>query len=152
MPVGHVEELRGVLFEAYDGFGDKRLKDLGRDAPFIVDDRAKGDLDAKGNLFLWFCQIWIHVEAPDRVRVTLRGGVPEGTAVTEWFQAHGAKHSNFGLEVIITPANVGDLEALAKAFLAITKSKYEVKAYKYVVPRVAISLRKLRDVLGHAWA
>ena len=152
MPVGSVEELRSVLFDAYDGFGDKRLKDLGRDAPFIVDDRGKGDLDAQGHLFLWFCQIWALVEAPDRVRVTLRGGVPEGAAAAHWFQAHGAHHSNFGLEVVITPANVGELEALAKSFLAITKSRYEVKAYKYVVPRVAKSLRKLRDVLGQAWA
>jgi len=152
MAVGSVEELRGVLFKAYDGFGDKRLKDLERDAPFIVDDRGKGDLDAQGHLFLWFCQIWAQVEAPDRVRVTLRGGVPEGVAVAAWFQAHGAQHNNFGLGVVITPANVGDLEPLAKSFLAITKSRYEVKAYKFVVPRVAKSLRKLRDVLGHAWA
>lgn len=152
MPVGSVEELRGVLFDAYDGFGDKRLKDLGRDTPFIVDDRGKGDLDAQGHLFLWFCQIWAQVEAPDRVRVTLRGGVPDGAAAAQWFQAHDAHHSNFGLEVIITPANAADLETLAKSFLAITKSRYEVKAYKYVVPRVAKSLRKLRDVLGHAWA
>ena len=76
----------------------------------------------RDHLFLWVCQIWAQVEASDRVRVTLRGGVREGAAVTEWFQAHGAQHSNFGLEVIITPLNVGDLEALAKSFLAITKS------------------------------
>lgn len=152
MPVGSMEELRGVLFGAYDGFADKRLKDLGRDEPFIVDDRGKGDLDAQGRLFLWFCQILVRVEAPDRVRVILRGDVPEGAGVKEWFQAHSAQHSNFGLEVVLTPADVGDLDALAKAFLAITKSRYEVKSYKYVVPRVAKSLRRLREVLTEAWA
>lgn len=45
-----------------------------------------------------------------------------------------------------------DLDDLAKAFQAITKSKYDVKAYKYVVPRVAASLRQLRQVLAKAWA
>lgn len=152
MAVASVEELRGFIFKAYDGFADKRLKDLGRDAPFIVDDRAKGDYDAQGRLFLWFCQIQVRVETPDRVRLTFRGGTPESDAVSAWFQAHGAHYSNAGLEVAITPANVAELEALAKTFLAITKSRYEVKAYKFVVPRVAKSVRKLRDVLGHVWA
>ncbi len=56
MAVGSVEELRGVLFKAYDGFGDKRLTDLGRDAPFILDDRGKGDLDAQGHLSCGFAR------------------------------------------------------------------------------------------------
>ncbi len=152
MAVATVEELRRSLFEAYDGFADQRLKDLGRDSPFIVDDRAKGDYDARGKLFLWFCQILAQVETPERVRLMFWGGTPESKAVSAWFEAHGAHRSNVGLEVIITPANVADLDELAEAFRAIIKSRYEVNAYKYVVPRVAKSVRKFREVLSQAWA
>ena len=152
MAVASAEELRGVLFKAYDGFADKRLKDLGRDAPFIVDDRSQRDEDAQGHLFLWFCQILASAEGADQVRLTFRGGVPEAPAVAEWFDAHGGQHTNVGLEVTLTPANLGDLHALAKAFSAITRGRYEVKAYKYVVPRTVKSLRRLHDVLAGAWS
>ena len=77
MAVSTVVALRKILFDAYDGFGDKRLKDLKRDAPFIVDDRGGGDHDAQGKLFLWFCSMSARVEAPDRVRLSLRGGAPK---------------------------------------------------------------------------
>lgn len=144
--------LRQVLFDAYEGFGDKRLKDLKRDAPFIVDGRGSGDYDARGQLFLWFCQILARVEAPDRIRLSFRGGVPQSKTVANWFEAHGAEKTNFGTEVLLTPENVDDLSKLAQAFSAIIKTRYEVSAYKYVVPRVATSVLKLKGVLSQAWS
>ncbi|HEY3812947.1 MAG TPA: hypothetical protein VGL66_06955 [Caulobacteraceae bacterium] len=144
-------ELRSVLFRAYGGFGDKRLKDLTRDAPFIVDDRSEADLDARGNLFHWFCQLWARVEAADRLQLTFRGRVPEGLAVTEWFAAHGAKQTSYGLVIELTPISVADLTGLCDAFSSILSRPYKVKAYKYVVPRAVGSLEQLRCVLSNAW-
>jgi hypothetical protein len=69
-------ELKKMLFEAYGGFADKRLKNLERDAAFVIDDRSDGDYDARGQLFLWFCQIFATVEDGDSVEVEFRGGVP----------------------------------------------------------------------------
>jgi len=152
MAMESTEALRGVLFEAYDGFADKRLKDLTRDAPFIVDDRSRRDEDAQGRLFSWFCQMLVEADAPDHVRLVLRGEVPEGAAVDAWFQAHGARRGRLGLEVDLTPANVADLPNLSSAFASIMRAPYDVKAYKYVVPRVAGSLMRLHKVLSGAWA
>lgn len=152
MAIESTEALRGVLFDEYGGFADKRLKDLTRDAPFIVDDRTERDHDAQGHLFLWFCQMLVQVDAPDHARLILRGGVPEGPAVAEWFQAHGVRRTNFGYEIDLTPANLGELLGLAAAFSSIIRRRYEVKAYKYVVPRVAKALVRLHGLLAKAWA
>lgn len=151
MPVQNARELKAALFEAYGGFADKRIKKLEHDAPFIVDDRGEGDYDARGQLFLWFCLIFAQVEAPDRVKLTLRGGVPENGAVEAWFDDFGAARGNQGIELTLKPDNIGDLVELEKRIGAIIKVRYKVPAYKYVVPRVVRSLKRLRKVLVAAW-
>lgn len=152
MPVQTANELKAVLFDAYDGFADKRLKNVARDAPFIVDDRTQNDYDAGTQLYLWFCQMFVTVEAPDRVRLTFRGGTPASAEVSEWFERHGARTTNFGTEVDLTPNNLESLGDLIGRFSAITKRPYDTPAYKYVVPRVCQSLSQLQKVLGGAWA
>lgn len=151
MSVQTAEEMKAVLFDAYDGFADKRLKDKSRDAPFIVDDRTEGDLDARGKLFLWFCQMFVNVEASDRVRLVMRGGTPESAGVTAWFLEQGGGDATIGFEVAITPQNLDALNDLITRVAAITKAPYDTKAYKFVVPRVCKSLDKLNKVLGGAW-
>lgn len=151
MPVNSVRELKQHLFEAYDGFADKRYRNIERDAPFIVDDRADRDLDARGQLFLWFCQMFATVRATDRVHLLLRGGTPESDDVAAWFDAHGAERGAGGIGFDIRPDSLASLEDLAQRFEAIIRTRYDTKAYKYVVPRVAASLRRLRDVLDAAW-
>lgn len=148
-------ELKKLLFDAYGGFADKRIKKLEREAPFIIDDRSERDLDAKGNLFLWFCQMFATVEDGERVVIELRGGVPHSAAVSDWYAAHGGEESPGDYQsyasFVVTPEMVGDLPDLAQRFAAVTKSRYPVKAWKYVVPRTADSLTKLHGVLSTAW-
>lgn len=152
MAVETALELKKVLFDAYGGFADKRLKKLEHDALFIVDDRGESDYDARGDLFLWFCLMFVTVEAADRVKLSMRGGVPECTAVHQWFDKHGAERQPYGVETTITPDNLDALDDLAARMAAIVRKPYEVRAYKYVVPRVAASLRHLRQVLSRAWS
>lgn len=151
MPVQTANELKQCLFDAYDGFADKRYKDITRDAPFIVDDRAEGDYDAKGRLFLWFCQMFATVKDADSVHLLFRGGTPASEAVAAWFDAHDAEPEAGGIGFDLRRETLADLEDLAQRFEAIIRKRYDTKSYKYVVPRVAASLRRLKDVLDAAW-
>jgi hypothetical protein len=47
--------------------------------------------------------------------------VPEGPEVSAWLQAQGARATSSGVEIDVSPANVGELAALASAFLAIAE-------------------------------
>lgn len=151
MPMQTANELKALLFDAYGGFADKRYKHASHDLPFIVDDRAKKDYDAGGTLFLWFCQIFVRVEAADRVLLSLSGGVPESPAVDVLLEKAGATRTESGFQIVLTPGNLGIIDALIKAFSAIIKKQYETKAYKYVVPRACNSLARLKRVLAGAW-
>jgi len=148
-------EIKKTLFDEYDGFADKRYKKIENDAPFIVDDRHRGDYDARGQLFLWFCQMFAFVEDANTVRLSLVGGVPQSSAVSDWYEAHGAEEQvvgvNHRVEISLTPDNIGDLPDLANSFAAITKRRYSVPAYKYVVPRTRSSLLRLHKVLSTTW-
>ena len=77
-------DLKRALFTEYGGFADKRYKDLTRNLPFIVDDRTDGDKDARGQLFHWFCLIFVEVEGEEAIKVTLRGEIPENRTVQAW--------------------------------------------------------------------
>lgn len=151
MPVNSARELKQHLFEAYGSFADKRYRNVDHDLPFIVDDRTPADFDARGQLFLWFCQMFATVQDQDRILLFLRGGMPRSDDVLAWFGAHGARQEAGGFEVEIRPDTVADLENLARRFESILKKRYDTKAYKYVVPRTAASLRRLRTVLEAAW-
>lgn len=148
-------ELKQLLFDAYGGFADKRYKKIENDVPFIVDDRSESDFDAQKQLFLWFCAMFVLVEDGDRVRLTLIGGVPSSTDVAQWFADHRAdmRFRDFKHYAMfeVTPENLDDLADLAERFAAITKGRYAVPAYKYVVPRVCRSLMRLHGLLAGAW-
>jgi hypothetical protein len=145
--------LKQSLFDAYDGFGDKRLKKIENEAPFIVDDRGPGDYGADKQLFVWFCQIFVEVIDGDCLRVTIRGGLPASVDVDEWFAAHDAEESAGGRLFNIHAGEQTELLELASRIEAIVApgKKYTVRAYKYVCPRVAGSLRRLHEVLQTQW-
>jgi hypothetical protein len=148
-------ELKSLLFDTYGGFADQRYKKIENDAPFIVDDRGRGDYDARGQLFLWFCQMFAFVEEADLVRLSLISGVPQSDAVSQWYAEHGADEQTSGflytVEIDVTPDNLDDLPDLANRFAAIIKRRYDVCAYKYVVPRTCGSLMRFHGVLSKAW-
>lgn len=145
--------LKKFLFDAYGGFADKRVKNLDKGRLFIVDDRTKGDEDAAGKLFLWFCQIFAEVIDKNTVKITMRGDVPQGPLVAKWFAENGAEQTNFVREFTIRRGEQQCLTELAAAFRTIIRpgACYPVKSYKYVCPRVAASLDKVRRVLDDAW-
>jgi hypothetical protein len=154
MPSQTARELKKVLFDAYGGFADKRVRNLDTGNRFIVDDRGPGDFDARKQLFLWFCQIFVDVLGPASIKVVLRGDVPTSPSVREWLAAHGAQQSNFGIEFTIQPGQLEDLRDLANRIARIVApgNRYEVPSYKYVCPRTAGSLMHLQSVLQKAWA
>lgn len=154
MAVKSANALKQVLFDAYGGFADKRFKNLDKGRLFIIDDRGPGDEDAAGKLFLWFCQIFAEVIDQHTVKITMRGGVPDGPLVAKWFAEHGAEKTNFGREFTVRRGEEAGLAELAAAFRAIVRpgARYPVKSYKFVCPRIAASLDRLRDVLSKAWS
>lgn len=56
-----MSQLKKSLFAAYNGFADKRIKNLSKSTTFIVDDRTQSDLAADKTLFLWFCSVFVDV-------------------------------------------------------------------------------------------
>lgn len=152
--VATTNELKQKLFDAYNGFADKRVKSLDKERLFIIDDRREADQDAVGKLFLWFCQMFADVVDKHTVKIIMRGDVPDGPLVAKWLAENGAEKSNFGLEIVVHRGEQDRLSDLAVGFRAIVRpgARYNVKSYKYVCPRVAGSLDKFRRVLSDAWA
>lgn len=147
-------DLKQVLFDAYGGFADKRIKKLASGSLFAVDDRTERDEDARGRLFPWFCQIFAEVIDGDTVRITMRGDVPEGPSVADWLALRGIARANSGFVFDVCRGEEGALADLANAFRAIVRPgvRYPVASYKYVCPRTAASLDRLHGVLAGAWA
>ena len=145
--------LKQALFDAYGGFADKRIKNIDKGNLFIIDDRTETDEDARGDLFLWFCQILAEVVDQDTIKITMSGGVPVGPLVTTWFAAHGADASDRGRQFVIRGGEESGLTELASAFLSIVRprARYPVKAYKYVCPRVAAALVRAQRIMHQAW-
>jgi hypothetical protein len=152
MPVETTYDLKAFLFDAYGGFADKRYKNLNLDLPFIVDDRTPNDQDSRGQLYLWFCQMFVTVEQADLVRLLIGRSLPSSPAVQAWFDDQGAEASAKGIEVRISPQNLGAIDDLVAREAAILKRRYEIKAYKFVVPRVCNSLSRLKTQLNEAWS
>ncbi|MBN9206676.1 hypothetical protein [Methylibium petroleiphilum] len=151
-----MQHLKKALFEAYDGFADKRIKDLEKSALFIVDGRGPGDYAADKSLFLWFCAVHVEVKSETQVVVRLSGGVPTSPGVKAWAKENGAKIQTTPvatLSVAVAKGSESILDSLASAIRAITAPgvKYSVAAYKYVCPRTAATLKELSAVLQAAW-
>ncbi|BBL74208.1 hypothetical protein [Methylomagnum ishizawai] len=149
-------KLKKALFDAYGGFGDKRIKNLDKGSTFVVDDRSSGDYGADKNLFLWFCSIFVEVISDAEVKVSLCGGVPISPSVETWAKANGAKLETSPGGQLVFHIKKGEqpaLLSLADAIQGIVApgNKYPVAAYKYVCPRTANSLSRLANELSAAW-
>lgn len=153
MSVSHVNDLKQILFDEFGGFADKRIKNLNRGTYFIIDDRQAKEIDARGNLFPWFCQIGLYVIDKDKVRLALRGGVPMSGRVKKWAIKMSSSSEDNGLEVLISAGQQNEITELASAIREITKhgARYFIPSYKHVCPRAAKSLDKLAKVLDSAW-
>jgi hypothetical protein len=145
--------LKSTLLKEYGHFADKRIKKIETGHLFIVDDRRSTDHGADGKPFGWFCLIFADVVSAERIKVILRGGVPSSVAIDGWTKKYKADHSAGQLSFYVTPSDVGKLGDLARAIRLIVKpgARYPVPAYKYVCPRTAASLERLRAALVRSW-
>ncbi|MCU1296343.1 MAG: hypothetical protein JWO91_621 [Acidobacteriaceae bacterium] len=161
MQVGdkQLSKLKQALFSEYDGFADNRITDFDKGHIFIVDDRGPGDVGAEKNLLLpHFCLIFADLTADGSVKVSLHRNVPLGKAVIEWIARHNAWYDKAypytTLEFTISNNGQLALNELADAFRAIVApnaSPYSVPNYRYMCPRTATSLERLKGVLDEAW-
>jgi hypothetical protein len=135
------------------GFGDKPVGNLITDHLYVVDDRHNRDYDARSKLFLWFCSIFVRILGNRKVEVVLSGDIPLSPEVDRLFAAFGSKVRDSEVIVEIEPDSLHRLDSLATAFqnIVVPGMRYRVKSYKYVCPRTANSLIRLRKCLSSFW-
>lgn len=150
--------LKKILFRAYGGFADKRIKNLDKGDKFIADDRNDSDITADGNLLSYFCMIFVEVRSNERVTLGLCGNIPIGKNVKHWLALNKCKVETLinqsYLSKDINRGEQGILNELAIAIDSIVAPgapRYNVKSYKYVCPRTARSLCRLKKILDEAW-
>ncbi len=97
-------ETNSALYNAYDGFADRRLKKLDRVAAFQVDDRNPGDISADGSPLLSFCRMYTTPKSEDRVDLRL-WNAPINQKIWNWVEKRGGK-----VTPEITPIMVAPLE------------------------------------------
>jgi hypothetical protein len=151
-----MESLKRVLLKEYGSFSDRRIKRIERGHLFIVDDRTPRDVGADRQLYLWFCTMFADVVNDTEVLVELGGGVPMSLEVRKWAYREGAELADrdaVSTRVVFSIARgeQSSLLGLASAIRAITQSGgYSVPSYKYVCPRTASSLERLKGALDRA--
>ncbi|CAH8182200.1 hypothetical protein [Vibrio aestuarianus] len=150
-------ELKKAFFEEYDGFSDKRIRDLSKGSIFIVDDRTTGDVGANKKLLSNFCSIFATVKSATEVEVRLSGNVPTGTSVEEWLSKNGhhlETQNTTRLTFSVTPNNFNKIQYLASSIREIVRRgapRYDEPSYKYICPRTADSLERLDSLLCKCW-
>ena len=154
---GRIEPLKELLFKEYGGFSDKRIKSLRRGNSFIIDDRLESDIGADRQPLSYFCMMFAEVVSGQSLKVTLQGNIPMGPKVRAWIRQHAEKFNDDvqgGLEFTIEKGQQPRLSSLATAFRDIVApgKRYSVSNYKYVCPRTADSLERLKKVLDGAWS
>ena len=90
MVVEETNDLKQIFFDEYEGFADKRFKNIDSSSLFIIDDRTRKDENAKKQLFGTFCQMLAEIVDRHTVKIILRGEVPTSPDVAKWFEGHGA--------------------------------------------------------------
>lgn len=143
------------LFSEYNGFSDKRIKNLDKGKRFVVDDRSPQDFGVEG-LYSYFCKIFADVLTEDKVQVTLSGNIPTSQSINEWalrYEARKTEGINSHLSFIVEQGNEAVLNELAECIEAIVApgKRYDTPNYKYVCPRTANSLRRLSNILSDCW-
>jgi hypothetical protein len=79
----------------------------------------------------------------------MRGNVPDGPLVANWFAANGGELTNRGIQFLVRRGEEIRLGELATAFRSIVRPgvRYTVSSYKYVCPRVASAIERIQQVL-----
>ena len=149
---GNLRLLKQALLDEYGGFADGRIKNIDRGDRFIIDDRTDRDVGADRALYSYFCSMFLDVIDPHRVEIWLTGNIPMNQEIADWI-SENADQERARTRIIVTPDNVEGLADLAEAIRRIVRrgATYDVASYKYVCPRTARSLDRVRGVLGRHW-
>jgi len=146
-------KLKEVLFNEYDGFADKRIKNLEKGSSFIVDDRDPHEANSSGNFNAAVPFIFATVGENEDIKLDMMNNVPHNETVRELVESRGGtvKESYDGpLSVKFKARDFEFLHDLSEAIQAITRRgapRYSVASWKYSVPRVVGALDRLADVL-----
>ena len=125
-----MSELKAALFKAYNGFADKRVKNLDKASTFLVDDRDPGVIGADKKPLSWFCQIYAHAVSDDELRVTLTN-TPLSENIEKWATKNGGTVTHTIMPVLDVPVTRGrqarleELAALMRAIVARGAPRYE---------------------------
>jgi len=152
-----MDQLKRVLFSEYNGFADKRIKNLEKGSRFIIDDRSSGDIGADRGLLSYFCSIFANVTSQNEVEISLFGNIPLSPVVKEWIKKYNATLNEAiqsSLSFSVKKGREAILFELAKAIASIVAPgapRYDVPSYKYVCPRTEKSLQRFAKVLSKTW-
>jgi hypothetical protein len=148
-----VNRLKQALFDEFDGFSDKRIKDITASSTFIIDDRKEGDLGANKQLKSYFCQVFAEVRDGDTVEVILRGNLPDSKGVRKRVDEIDGEFTDSEIKFLVTKNELYGLARIGQSIASIVApgNRYQVASYKYVCPRVAKSLKRLKLTLSSVW-
>lgn len=152
MPDMPIHRLKRALLDTYRSFADRRIKNIDRGHRFIVDGRTESDIAADGQVYGWFCSLFLDVAHADAVQLSILN-IPMSPAVAIWLGEHAEPFGRGGYRVTLARGDQTLLSALAQRVAAITArgKRYDTPSYKYAVPRVVDSLRRLEVALDQAW-
>jgi hypothetical protein len=147
-----IHQLKRALLDEYGTFADRRIKDIDRGDRFIVDGRTDGDIASDGQVYGWFCSMFLEVKGAEQVALTVVN-LPMSDAVAAWL-ATNAEVAGRGIRVLVPRAGQAMLAELRGSVAAITArgQRYDTPSYKYAVPRVSAALGRLETALGRGWA
>lgn len=146
-----IQQLKRALLDEYGSFADRRIKNIDRGDRFIVDGRTDSDIASDGQVYGWFCSMFLEVRSVDHVTLHLTN-VPTSDAVDGWLAAHSESVGR-GHRVAIGRGSEEILAEFAAHVNAITAPgrRYSVPSYKYAVPRVVDALGRLARALRRGW-
>ncbi|QAY77577.1 hypothetical protein [Sphingosinicella sp. BN140058] len=153
MALDALRELKQALLDTYGGFADGRIKKIDVGDRFIVDKRTLNDIAADSNVYGWFCSMFLEVKQSEEVILTMLN-IPESAAVRAWLDRYGEPFARYGFKTRVARGEQGRLIELAELIEAITApgNRYDVKHYKYSVPRVVDALHTLQAALTKGWS
>lgn len=147
------EDLKQILFNEYDGFSDKRIKNLKKGNTFIVDELDSSDFgSASQQLLGGRCRVFLKVNDTAEIELSLTKSVPLDDNVRKIIQDTGGIIEKSGVDdlvkILIDLKKLDVLSSLATAFEQIIKKPYSEPSFKYSCPKTATALRRLKKVLA----
>jgi len=122
--------------------------------PFIIDDRGERDINPEtGWPYYTFHQLTLEVVNRRRVKVMMRGKLPDGGEFGSWLCGAGAIQAGNIIWFNVVQGR-HDMLIDAARFISLVVAPgrtYDIPAFKYTCPRTARSFLSLKDVLDQIW-